>query len=93
MLWESFVFIVNAATAFIYQIAHNRFRLSSSSRVDDGMHLYGRYGVDHFHPMFVCWGQLKLRLHYLTALGRDMSTQWLKWSCEAGGSPDDARLE
>ena len=25
--------------------------------------------------------------------GKTSSSQWLKWFCEAGGSPDEARLE
>jgi len=39
--------------------------------------------------------RINFPIHFVSASFQYWSafTQWLKWSCEAGGSPDEARLE
>jgi len=58
--------------------------------------IFSLFGIHKNNLSFARKSQLE-DLKYRTTIYRrgslHRSLQWLKWSCEAGGSPDDVRLE
>jgi len=66
-----------------------RYRLTASARMV--------VGLSQLFAGPTTWNSLPTHLRRVDngtyAFGRLLKDQWLKWLCEAGGSPDEARLE
>ena len=61
-----------------------------------GLQIWRPWGVEPsreiWTKMWTLWYSLEVKFRQVL-VEKSTSVQWLKWSCEAGGSPDEERLE